>query len=132
MPQIAAAQVPAFVAWLKKKGVRVQKGRMAVGKIMPTQKDLDMEKVEKLKGEPEQLEKPVIVSGDNRLLDGHHRFAAVYLTDKSIKIPVIKVCIPILRLLKLANAFPASFHKDIHESAHTLVEFMLDGHHSRS
>jgi GNAT superfamily N-acetyltransferase len=63
------------------------------------------------------LAKPVIISKDNYILDGHHRVAALYNIDKDFRLKTIKVDLGIRDLLKTAKGFPKVSYKNINESS---------------
>ena len=49
--------------------------------------------------------KILIVSADNRIIDGHHRFLSAILLDRNMKLNVLKINLPLLKLLPLAVAY---------------------------
>jgi hypothetical protein len=49
--------------------------------------------------------KTLIVSSDNRIIDGHHRFLSAILLDRNMKLNVIKINLPLIKLLPLAVAY---------------------------
>jgi hypothetical protein len=53
----------------------------------------------------------VIISSDNYVLDGHHRWLAHYNQDR--KIEVVRVDMPILELMRLVKTFNNTHYKDI-------------------
>jgi hypothetical protein len=53
----------------------------------------------------------VIISNDNYVLDGHHRWLAHY--NENRKIEVIRVDMPILELMRLVKTFNNTHYKDI-------------------
>lgn len=117
MPQIATANVPAFVAWLKDKGIRSRVGNDPVGRLKATQKEINPQKVEKMMDAPDSvLMKPVMVSKDDYILDGHHRWAALLSKDPGLQIRTVRVELPIRQLLKEAHEFPESFKTNVNEA----------------
>jgi hypothetical protein len=46
-----------------------------------------------------------ILSGDNYVIDGHHRMLSAILTDPDLKVNAMKIDLPIKKLLPLATAF---------------------------
>ena len=117
MPQISSQDVNEFISYLKSLGHAVTKSTLPIIQLKMTQKEFNDDKVKHLmKKGKSQLSKPVIVSKDNYLLDGHHRFLALYNLDSSSKIPVVKVDVAIHTLLNLAKSFPKTYSKSIHES----------------
>jgi len=51
------------------------------------------------------LSKTLIVSSDNRIIDGHHRFLSAILLDPDMKLNTIKIDLPLSKLLPLAIAY---------------------------
>ena len=49
--------------------------------------------------------KTLIVSSDNRIIDGHHRFLSALLIDPDMKLNAIKIGLPLDKLLPLATAY---------------------------
>lgn len=107
---------PMFLDDLHKRGVRVQERRIAPGRLKPTQTTGDQEKIEgiadALKSGTMQDTKPIVVSRDNRVLDGHHNWAGRLLADKeggrsglAPGMPVHQVDLPMSELLKAADKF---------------------------
>jgi mannose-6-phosphate isomerase-like protein (cupin superfamily) len=118
MPQINSNDVGEFVKYLKDKGVSVSSSVINVSKVGMTQKDINVDKVRDLLGvERANLAKPVIISKDNYILDGHHRVAALYNIDKDFRLKTIKVDLGIGDLLKTAKGFPKISYKNINESS---------------
>ena len=117
MPQIKSTDVDEFIDFLKQtKGVNSSKQTVMVKRLKPTQKDFNPEKVEKLKTAPMHvLQKVIIASSDNYILDGHHRYSALLELDPNAKMPIIKVGVKISKLLELADEFPKTFRKSINE-----------------
>jgi len=114
MPQIRSDLVPEFLAYLRENGVTVRKGRAAVGTLKPTQDKVSMEKAEALAtSAPEaKLRLPVIVSSDRHILDGHHRWAALYMKGIDEQIGTYSVSVPIKKLLELARGFGKVGYKE--------------------
>lgn len=116
MPQIASKDIGDFVKYIKDKGISVSPSVINVSKVGMTQKDINVDKVKGLLGaDKSHLAKPVIISKDNYILDGHHRIAALYNVDNNFKLKTIKVDLGIKDLLKLANQYPKVSYKSITE-----------------
>lgn len=117
MPQIKSEFVPDFLEMLKKNGVSVKQGERRVGDLHPTQGQLNAVKAREFADNmPEKaLKKPVIVSKDDYILDGHHRWAALFLKDPESKIKSIDVDLPMKQLLAVARSFEKVGYKDVSE-----------------
>jgi GNAT superfamily N-acetyltransferase len=117
MPQISSSDVHNYVEYLRKHGVNVKGSSIPISKIGMTQKDINTEKVKALLGtEVHNLSKPVIISKDNYILDGHHRVVALYNIDNNFKLKTIKVNLPIQKLLDITHGYPKVSYKTIHEN----------------
>lgn len=112
MPQIPGEQLPAFITWLESKGVIARLGRKAVGDLRATQKEINAQKVESLRGK-NLGNKAIIISKDNYVLDGHHRWAALLADDPGKLINVIQVSLPIRTLLQVGFDFPGVHVRDL-------------------
>lgn len=136
MPQIQRAKTPEFLAELKAKGVKVTQGKARVGDLRATQREINAKKVAgmieaKQAGKFDPAKAPVVVSNDQHILDGHHRWAALVVMDPSSKIPVRRVDLPMRELLRRAHSFKgvkyrtfeASAGWDIGQAAKTMKRF---------
>jgi len=93
--------------------VKVLNEKVAVGKLKPIQKQIYFDKAMKdtasfgADGSRNFLENQTffIVSVDNFIIDGHHRYLAGIMLDPKMKVNVVKVNLPIKQLLPLSLAF---------------------------
>jgi len=117
MPQLDAQQTKDFVSYLKDQGYDVSKGREFASYLRATQNELNGVKVAGLMakyktGDFNPDDARLIVSKDNYILDGHHRWAADVgidslngvLNDEK-KIKITRVDISITKLLEEAETF---------------------------
>jgi hypothetical protein len=113
MPQIPSKVLPDFLKGLDDDRIGVHRGVRKVREIKATQSELHMDKVREMQTqERANLLKPVIISKDGFLLDGHHRWAALVLENPDNEIPVVQVDLPIKSLLARAKKFSgAEFRK---------------------
>lgn len=116
---------PAFLEYLKKGNVKIQRGTMPATQMKATQNQLNADKVAgmawalyndpKTKDKSHPLRQPLIVSSDGYVLDGHHRWAALATYDvmsgnKDVSdIPVIMVDMDIEDLVDKSNEFGDEF-----------------------
>jgi hypothetical protein len=127
MPQIPEEQLPEFITWLESKGVRARVGRKAVGELKATQKEINAQKVENMRGK-NLGNAPIIVSKDGYVLDGHHRWAALLAEDPGNLINTIQVSLPIRVLLKVGFEFPGVFVKDLADTRVASTGFDVTAH----
>lgn len=120
MPQIKSNLVRDFLQYLKDDGVHWKKKKIASNNLRPTQQDFNLEKVTNLMDKDEdQLSKPIIISNDNYVLDGHHRWLALLNKYPERKIEAYFIDLPITELLDKAHDFEGTTYKDITESKST-------------
>ena len=117
LPQIKSTDVPEFIDWLDEKGVDSVKTSMEVGELTPIQKEINLEKTDSMAAKHEQGEinlstgKPVMVSSDEHLVDGHHRWYALRELDPNNRLDVVMIDAPILDLISLMKEFPKTSYK---------------------
>ena len=89
-------------------------GQESVGNLKPIQAQIYFDKaikkmadvgMEGSKAFQTKKENIYIVSSDNRIIDGHHRFLTSTLIDPRLKVNVLKIDMPIKKLLKLTLAY---------------------------
>lgn len=90
MPQIDAEFYPELLDYLKQRGIGYNYEKTLPLQIRPHQR-FEIGRVEKMKQNKEFLEKPVLVSFDKFILDGHHRWEAHVLLHEIVSCLVIKL-----------------------------------------
>lgn len=113
MPQIAAKNVADCLNYLKKNGISNQAETVSAGQLVPMQR-LNQAKVETLKQSPDNLKKPVLVTKDYELVDGHHRWAAN--RDLGNDQDIIKLDASFDDIFDALTNYDKVFHKDMKES----------------
>jgi len=117
MPQISSNDIHNYIEYLRTHNIDVKGSMIPISKVKMTQKDLNLDKVNHLLTTSiNSLSKPVIISKDNYILDGHHRVVALYNIDNNFKLHTIKVNTPIRNLLTITKEYPNVFYKKITES----------------
>ena len=112
MPQIKTSDYPEFLDYLDSHGVRFSKQTVPADSLKPIQgefSDAGVEKALNLR----KLDKPSIVSSDDHIIDGHHRWLAALNTKQDVNI--YKTNIPAHELLDLVHDFPEVYYKDMYE-----------------
>ncbi len=119
MPQILSTDVQDFLGWVTDQSIKWKKSKKSVSSLHITQKEINADKVVgMINGAKESsLAKPIIISKDNYIVDGHHRFVALLNKDNKYKIETYQVDLPIRELLKLIDKYPKTFYKTISESS---------------
>ena len=116
MPQIYSKDVRDYINFLKRNDIKVRTKKVPVKSVNMTQREINPEKVQSLMGaEIKNLDKPVIMSNDNYILDGHHRVVAMYNLDHSHKLTGIWVDLPIKELLTITKEYPKVSYKSVSE-----------------
>jgi hypothetical protein len=109
MPQVPTASWPEWLASVEAAGVPVWKETVAAESLTPTQVELCGAKVAALVAGGEAAEasmaKPVLVSLDGWVIDGHHHWAAAKELD--VTVPVVVIGVVIEEALELAWAWTA-------------------------
>ena len=111
-----------FLETLKKEGVKQEHTSIPVGELKATQREIKAGKTFKMahsyfSGEfPKITEGEIIVSSDNHILDGHHRWAAMLVADPTLKMKVIKVDIPMKEFLRRSLEQPGVFRADLQDN----------------
>jgi predicted ABC-type ATPase len=112
----SSEMMPKFLEHLKAKGVSVTHERVPASSLKPTQTTGDMRAVKGIaaslaSGDLKDT-KPVLVSSDNRVIDGHHQWAAHALgtsqgtrTGSAPGEPVIRAGLPAAKLMAEARQF---------------------------
>lgn len=117
LPQIKSTDVPEFIEWLDEKGVDSLRTSMEVGELTPIQKEINLEKTDSMAAKHEEGEidlstgKPVMVSNDEHLVDGHHRWYALRELNPNNRLDVVMIDAPILDLISLMKQFPKTSYK---------------------
>lgn len=90
MPQIATAKMAAFLGWLVGSGVEVSHGKAHAAELRKTQSEIHADKVASMENAPVAVKmKPVIVSRDGYVLDGHHHWVYHALAGEKMNVAVI-------------------------------------------
>lgn len=97
MPQIPADHRDGYLESLDRQGIAVKNERVSPLSLLPTQNEIDANKVGKMldKADDGKMPQAIFVSKDNYVLDGHHRWAmqtALQLDGRPKQtMPVIRV-----------------------------------------
>lgn len=97
MPQISKEAQPGFLASLKEQGIGVKHENVSPHTLVASQNEINAARVGQKLREFESGKKdlrPILVSKDNKVLDGHHRWAvgvALRVDNPATKIPVIRI-----------------------------------------
>jgi hypothetical protein len=108
MPQIRSENRKEFFQYLTSNGYKIKNSNLSLKDLKCSQRELNTFNIEKkiTKIKCGEL-KPLIVSKDNYILDGHHNFVAASLISPKNKYPCFQISLNIHELIKIA----CSFHK---------------------
>lgn len=103
---------------LKKEGVKVSKESIEVGKLKATQREIKAGKTygmadAYLKGKFKPQDAEILISSDNHILDGHHRYAALITASPDVKMKVTRVDMPMKEFLARSFKQPGVFRADL-------------------
>lgn len=76
MPQVKSPLVSAFIAELRQRGITCEEVMPRAASLRASQRELHEQNIQALLDKSESLDKPILVSVDGFVLDGHHRWAA--------------------------------------------------------
>jgi len=105
MPQVSSENLEDMLGWLGAKGITVSRGSIDPKKLIPIQ-DVNFDSVKSIvTRKPEKaLGKPLLISYDNHLLDGHHRWKASVDLGRQVKF--IRIHLPVLKALEAIKKYP--------------------------
>ena len=117
MPQIHKSNTVSFCCWLQREfNVTSRFVSCRIFKIKPTQSEYNTEKVQSKMDEGlENIKKPLVVSGEGYLLDGHHTYKAIMNIYQNERVDVIRIDTPIKQLIEYAKKYEHSYTKDIND-----------------
>lgn len=117
MPQVETKFYKDYIKYLSKHGVHFDHLRINPNKLKPIQKDFSKDGVEaSLDKIAKEIEsggnaKEIIISRDNYIIDGHHRWIAY--KNISMDINVMRSNIKMDKLLRLTNEYPHVVYKEV-------------------
>lgn len=115
MPQIEGSKIDAYLNFLKQHGVAYRKVWVKVNSLKLTQSEFNKYKVLDLINQnidKKRKIQPLLVNNDGFVLDGSHRFLALYNTRPQSDVEVIQIMMPIQQLVRLSNEFSGVAHRD--------------------
>lgn len=114
MPQVKSDDHSHLKRYLTKNDVSYKVYHTDPSKLSPTQSDFNLEKVNNIISNIDKIpDSPILISKDNKVIDGHHRWLAKKKIGTDIK--VLKINKRYDNVLGLLDDFPKTFNKEIHE-----------------
>ncbi len=115
MPQIDEKHYEDLFRYIYDNGGKIKKETVDPADLMSTQSEFSDKGVEAAMTNG-KMNKPIIISSDNYVLDGHHRWLAAK-NAKIHKITAFRMSLPAKEGLSMLINFPQTTFKDIHETA---------------
>lgn len=106
LPQIPKEKMPDFLKHVKKQGADTETKDVDTKKLKASQGEFDINKVYQIAMSDKK--EPIVVSNDDHVLDGHHRWIA----NHGQKIPAHVVDLPILELIRTAKEYAANLKEE--------------------
>ena len=122
MPQLGATND--FLHQLQNHKVKFHYTNVDSKDLKASQDEFNRDAIHSLIHEPHKARSAIVISKDNYVIDGHHRWAANYNTGKKTK--AVKVHLPVLELLKLAKTFPTTKYKNIHQVKESVMKVVRE------
>lgn len=116
MPQVLSKHRGAMVNFLRGRGMKVEKATVRPGDLKPSQREYAPAKVASAR-EWTGPERPLLVSNDNYVADGHHQWAADIMDSPQEEIPIYKIDASIMETLLALSQFPSSGVKDSNDNS---------------
>ena len=117
MPQIDGKDMKEFMSFLKANGISTEQESINPEKLKPTQDQFHKAKIQSIIDSIEDgtyKPKNIIVSKDNRVVDGHHTWLAH--KNLGIDVPATTINLDVKSALDIMHDFPKSYTKNLYES----------------
>ncbi len=107
---------------VKSEGTKIESAEVSVGQLKATQREI---KAKKSYGMADayfsgdfdpSADVEIVISSDNHILDGHHRWASLLLADPTKTMKVKKVDIPMREFLRKSLDHPGVFRADLQDN----------------
>lgn len=111
MPQIRGIYIADYLNWLQKEHHISHHSESVPAKTLkPLQSAIESDRVDQMKP-GQSKEKPMIISKDSYILDGHHRWYQAMMSDE--KLNVIRVGVAMRDLLKITKNYANVSYKEL-------------------
>jgi GTP-sensing pleiotropic transcriptional regulator CodY len=120
MPQIKTSDYDELLKFLQGKDIQLTKKKVRAKTLKATQRNFNRDKIVSAAANYHKLHKakPIIVSSDNYIIDGHHRWLGAY--NVNCDIHIYHANVNINDLLDAVKQFPKSYTKNINEESNEL------------
>ncbi|MFN6964333.1 MAG: hypothetical protein ACK4S4_11275 [Pyrinomonadaceae bacterium] len=116
MPQISSADYAEFEQYLADNGVTITEETAPAADLLPTQNEYNPQQAAQLPAKA--LTKPLLVSSDNRVLDGHNTLAR-HKDAGSEAVNIRRLNVPAGKALDLLRGFPKATYKSVDQVGST-------------
>jgi ParB-like chromosome segregation protein Spo0J len=110
-----------YLKYLSDKKINYAKQKLPTRDLKSTQMEFDKDKVAEMMNSSKPG-KPIVVSNDGYILDGHHRWLADYNKDKNSQTSAIVVNLPILELMRVSKYYNGVESRPLMESIKKVVK----------
>lgn len=117
MPQITNEYLPDFLGWLKNQGIALSMEQITANTLKPTQTEVNTDLSSKISTTMVKSGKPLLVSSDNYILDGHNRWYAFAKSEPNDKLAAIRIHLGIKPLLSISMKYPHTQTYSINDTA---------------
>lgn len=115
MPQISSNNMKHFLSYLDKKSIRHKEQTIDPNALKATQGHFHKEKIRNIISSMEDGSykvKPILISKDNYIMDGHHRWLAH--SNLNTQLPVHRINLPVKSLIGIIHDYPKSFTEKLY------------------
>ena len=117
MPQITGDNFEDFKRWLSDQRITAHKKQITPSQFKATQKDFNKNKIIKMLKHLDisnPSNRPILISNDGYILDGHHRWAAHWIKD-DLPLNALEINLSVKKALHIMNSYDNVFYKKINE-----------------
>jgi len=115
MPQITKADLQDYVYWLKHQGIKSHEETVDPSSLKPIQKTVNENVAKALPADVNIPGRPMLISEDSYIEDGHHRWYRALLDNKTLN--VVRIHAPMSKLLDITHNYPKVEYHTPHETA---------------
>jgi hypothetical protein len=115
MPQISSDDIDHFLTYAKINGVNITSETVHPETLKATQGEFNVDKILSFIANPPEINKPVMVSSDDYIMDGHHGWIARLNKDET-EIQIYRFDVPVMELLSLMRRYPRTYFKTVNEN----------------
>ena len=130
LPQVKSTDMDDFKEFLKDVNVDWEDTIETVGELEPIQAEINLEKINYMMQNKSEEElgggKPVIISSDGYLIDGHHRWFSLREMNPEGEMSVVLIDSPVENLLAIMDDYPKVSYKGADEVKESLIIKILN------